>query len=66
MKKRALSFCTALFLAFSLLSCGPAGSDPSDGGVLSDPVSSPDSIRLLNGKPEIDDELQNLPLNSLM
>ena len=60
MKKRVLSLCTALFLMFSLLSCGPAASDPSGGGVLSGPVSSTDSIRLLNGKPEIDDELQIL------
>ena len=29
MKKGILSLCAALFLMFSLLSCGPAASDPS-------------------------------------
>ena len=55
MKKRILLLFTALFLMLCLLSCGTAGSRTPEEG-----VPSQDSIRLLNGKPEIDNALQTL------
>ena len=68
MKKRVLAAALAGVMALSLAACGGSSTDTSSTGSTGDSgdaaatttTASADAVRLLNGKPEIDSQLQEL------
>lgn len=64
MRKKVVAAALAAVMAFSLAACGgstaPAGSGSSDQGTAGETADAGAGIRLLNGKPEIDAQLQAL------